>query len=101
MMDQVTYWMTAIVVSTLAFLVSLATYLRTGDWKRSEAGKETHSRIEKLEGRLAVAEVRMEDLPKAADIATLSAEVEALQDDVKLIRSGITRIEDYLLRSGK
>jgi hypothetical protein len=101
MMDQATYWLSAIVVSTLAFLVSVATYLRTGDWKRSEAGKEVEAKISGLDTRLTVVETNLEHLPSKSDVATLTAEVEALQDDVGIIRGGVRRIEDYLLEARK
>ena len=100
-MEQATYWLTAIIVSGAAFLVSLATFVRTGDWKRTDAGKEVERNISSLGSRLTVVETDMKHLPSRADFATLASEVEAVQEDIGIIRAGIVRIEDHLLRDRK
>ena len=90
----------AVEVAKVCFVAGL-TFWRTGDWRRSDAGKETQGKLHDHELRLGKLESKIADLPTKADIARLTAEVDAVQDTVKLVREGVTRIEDWLLERSK
>lgn len=121
-MDQGAYYMAAVILSGLSLIIAAFSFFRTGDWRRTEAGKEVDGKFVKLEQRISTMETRMDgvpaklssidtrmttvetrllDMPTRADIAKVSAELDAVQDDVRLVRAGITRIEDYLLERSK
>lgn len=87
----------ALVISTLAFLLAVATFWRAGDWEKTKAGEAVKAKHSALESRVTVIETKIADLPTKADIARLTAEVDAVQDSVKLVQGGVTRIEDFLL----
>ncbi len=121
-LPQGTYWLLAVCISLASCAISVATFRRAGDWRKTEAGKQAHDNILAIDGRVSKLEHQIEGLPAKigtmndrlrdveqqlrhmptkAEIATLSSEMEAVQDDVRLVRGGITRIEDFLLRMSK
>ena len=118
MIEQAGYWVAALFLSAGALIVSALGYVRTGNWKRSDAGKQVDDVISRLDQRISTMETRLDGvptklssindrmttveallkhMPTSADIAGISAELDAVQDDVKLVRQGVTRIEDILL----
>ncbi|WP_439532053.1 DUF2730 family protein [Polymorphobacter sp.] len=120
-MEQANYYLAAIIAALVSLALSVATYLRTGDWKRTEAGKDVESSISGLRGRvgtletrteehpdkiedartrLSVVEARIADLPTKADVSALKAEVHAMKSDMSVVRSSVTRIENHLLGAG-
>jgi len=121
-LPQGIYWLLAVCIALLSLGVSVATFRRAGDWRRTEAGKAAQNSIASTEGRvktletqteglpgkieavnerLRVVETNLTHIPTKSEFSRLSAEVEATQRDVGLIRGGVTRIEDFLMRMSK
>lgn len=91
----------AIFASALSAIFAGLTFRRAGDWRRSDVGKETEAKLSDHGRRLTVLETKMAEIPTKADIASIKAELDGVQDELKLARGGITRIEDFLLERSK
>lgn len=110
----------AMVASIVAATIALATFVRTGRWKASEAGKEIAGRLDDHATRLTRAEARLEECPTTgdingvttrltrvetqlgevatrADIAGLQSTIAAVQREIGNTEASISRIETFLL----
>lgn len=110
MSDQ-TWQVLAFGVAALAFLLSLATFLREGKWKDSEAAKAMSDDLADHGERLTALETEQKNLATKADIASLRAEfhglekvvtreVAGIQQSVKSTDAAIIRVEQFLMQGG-
>ncbi|EGF92441.1 hypothetical protein ABI_08770 [Asticcacaulis biprosthecium C19] len=106
----------AIFVSLAAFVMNVATFIRAGKWKESEEGKLLIARVERAEKwseheiarallstvaehetRLAAGEIKFLNLATKADIASVKAEVSALEKTIDKVDGAVVRIERLLM----
>jgi hypothetical protein len=94
----------ALLLSAGALLAAWLTYWRAGDWRQSEAGKDTEKRLAGHGERLTKLETRLENLATKSDIAEvagrlsgLKAELDGVRDHASAAAAGVERIEGYLI----
>jgi hypothetical protein len=94
----------ALALSGLALLVAWLTFRRAGDWRTSDAGKDTSDKLNRHGERLTILETRMENLATKSDIAelkglygALKAELDGVRGDASAAASGVVRIEQFLM----
>lgn len=94
----------ALLLSAGALLVTWLTFRRAGDWRQSEAGKDTATKLSLHDTRLTRLETQMENLATKADIAelkgnlgALKAELDGVRGDARAAASGVERIEQFLM----
>lgn len=94
----------ALLISAGALLAAWATYARAGDWRQTDAGKETAAKLTAHAERLTKLETRLENLATKADVErvegkvnTLEAHVEGIQDKLSNVGAGVERIEQFLM----
>lgn len=98
----------ALLLSAGAVVAAWLTYLRAGDWRQSEAGKATETKLNAHGERLTKLETRLENLATKADIAALhgqvgaiKAELDGVRNDARAAASGVERIEQFMMRGGE
>lgn len=94
----------AALLSFFAVMASWMTYSRAGDWRQSDAGKETSSKLTAHAERLTKLETRLENLATKADIerltgqiGTVKAELDGVRNDSRAAATGVERIEQFLM----
>jgi hypothetical protein len=105
---DVNFAVLAVLLSGLAVLASWLTYSRAGDWRQSDAGKETSAKLSAHAERLTKLETRLENLATKADIAevkgqmgTIKAELDGVRSDARAAATGVERIEEFLMEASK
>lgn len=108
----------AIIIAGLALIFSGGTFWRTGDWRKSDTWKtltelvatlahrvtvvegrtgEMPNKIGAINDRLTRVEAHLDQMPSKADIASLSAKIDAVGDEADVIRSAVVRIEQFMM----
>lgn len=94
----------AIIISALSALAAWATYSRAGDWRQTDAGKETALKLAGHNDRLTRLETRLENIATKEDMARLQGQIGALKAELDGVRSdaskaaaGVERIEQFLM----
>lgn len=98
----------AVSIAALAAIVALFTFIRSGDWRKSDAWKEQSAKISAHGDRLTRLETQMENLATKADIAelkglysTLKAELDGVRGDARASAVGVERIEEFLMKASE
>lgn len=96
--------MVALCLSAAALFIAWLTFNRAGDWRQSDAGKETNTKITGLGDRLTKLETRFENLATKSDferlqgqISTIKAELDGVRGDAAAAAAGVARIEAFLM----
>ena len=94
----------AVIISALAAIAAWLTYSRAGDWRQTDSGKETTTKLAAHAERLTKLETRFEGLATKADVErvegkvnTLEAHVEGIQIRLDNVGAGVERIEQFLM----
>lgn len=100
--------MVALFLSAAALFIAWLTFNRAGDWRESDAGKDTAAKLSKHGERLTILETKMENLATKADIAelkglygTLKAELDGVRGDARASAVGVERIEQFLMNASQ
>lgn len=98
----------ALCISAAALLIAWLTFRRAGDWRQSEAGKSTSTKLESHGERLTKLETKMENLATKADVAelkglhgALKAELDGVRGDARAAADGVARIESFLIQANE
>lgn len=98
----------ALLLSAGALLFTWLTFRRAGDWRQTDAGKETAAKLSAHAERLTKLETRLENLATKADIAelkglysTLKAELDGVRGDARASAVGVERIEEFLMKASE
>lgn len=97
-----------LIISTLALLLSAATFWRAGKWKESDGAKEivtsisnhktkTAEEIASLRTKVAEHEIKLENIATKSDIARLESEMRGLDKTINNMDSAVVRIEAFLM----
>ncbi len=96
----------AVFIAAIAASVALFTFVRSGDWRKSDAWKENGKTLSLHAERLTKLETRLENLATKADIAelkgnlgALKAELDGVRGDARAAASGVVRIEQLLMNA--
>lgn len=94
----------AVFIAAIAASVALFTFVRSGDWRKSDAWKENGKTLSLHAERLTKLETRLENLATKADFAelkgtigALKAELDGVRGDASAAAAGVVRIENFLI----
>lgn len=96
-MTQLLPWLS--LVAVLASLgVSALSYVRAGRWKDGEDAARLIARVAEIERDVVELNSKMENVATKADVATLTAKVEGVENQIRTIDRGVERIEGFLMK---
>lgn len=81
----------------IATLCALVVAVRSGRWRETDEAVALIKRIDTAEGRLDRIETAINSLPSKEDLAVVRGEVHATRDLLNVVRSGVERIEGYMM----
>lgn len=96
-MSAFSWQVAALLVSIVAVVVSIGTFVRAGRWRDTDEGVRTVREIEDLKARMTRVEARLEGVARKEDIAALGGRIDGMGALVQRTDDAVTRIEQYLI----
>lgn len=96
-MTQLLPWLS--LVAVLASLgVSALSYVRAGRWKDGEDATRLIARVGGIEHDVVELKSQMKNVATKADVASLTAKIDGVENQNRTIERGVERIEGFLMK---
>mgnify|MGYP001610557456 CR=1 FL=1 len=88
----------ALGLSALNALLLMLTFIRAGRWKDGEDARHLIGRVGVVEGDVTTLKAQMQNVATKADVAGITASLNALGADIRAAERGVDRIEGLLMK---